>query len=99
MAFVKIYRGDKVLRVSESIYNSHYKNIGYRILDENRTKPAFDVDEVREKEIDVDTIPVSEMDSSQLREYARKHGIDLTGTRNAKDARKVIQKHIQESKM
>lgn len=106
MAFVDIVRGQHYARVSQNMFDSYYKKMGYRKVRESRktektekyTDPFADAEE-RKESVDIDTIPISEMTGEQLKEYAAKHEIDISGTRSAKDARRVIQKHIQESKM
>lgn len=102
MAFVDIYRGDKVLRVSESSFENQFKPMGYRKL-KKRPDMSVQYEDDSEAEInaedEVESIPISEMNQRQLKAYAAKHGIDISGASSIKDARRMIQKHIQESKM
>ena len=104
MGFINIVRGNRQIRVSESMYDAYYRGLGFRKIGENRnsrkmSSASRDIDDWGDDVIDVDTIPVAEMTESQLKEYASKHGIDISGAKAVKDKRRIIQKHIQESKM
>lgn len=96
MAMVVAIKGDHKIKVSRKSFEASFKPIGYK---EVRTKasglkqqPQPEPEEHGEiLEIDIDTIPVSDMDKEQLKEYARVHGIDISGTRSPGEARKVIQ--------
>lgn len=52
-----------------------------------------------ETEVNVDEIPISEMNSKQLREFAIKHNIDTKSARSVKDARKIVQEAVKEMNM
>ena len=99
MAFIEAYRGSSVIKVSKDAYEKLFKGLGYRPLKVRKSRErAFEYEEPENTE-EVDTIPISEMNPKQLKEYAAKHGIDISGANSIKDARRIIQKHIQESKM
>lgn len=55
--------------------------------------------ESEEKQEEIETIPISEMNKEQLIRYAEEHNIDTTGARNVREARQIIREHIKESKM
>lgn len=55
--------------------------------------------EEEETEVNVDEIPISEMNSKQLREFAIKHNIDTKSARSVKDARKIVQEAVKEMNM
>ena len=55
--------------------------------------------EEEETEVNIDEIPISEMTSKQLREFAIKHNIDTKSARSVKDARKIVQEAVKEMNM
>lgn len=107
MAMVTIKRGKHKLRVSKNAFEKMYKQLSYRIVEEDETKEKEQtetkVEEVEEQkeneEQDVDTIPISEMNKEQLMKFAEEHNIDTTGARNVKEARRMIQNAVKESKL
>lgn len=100
MAMVNIMKGEHTVKVSRNSYETMFKKNGYVIVDE--TKQNID-DIVEDEQIveddSVDTIPISEMNKEQLAEYATKHNIDTSKAKNVREARQIIQKAIQQSKM
>lgn len=100
MAMVNIMKGEHTVKVSRQSYETMFKKNGYVIVDE--TKHNIDdivEDEQIEEDDSVDTIPISEMNKEQLMEYAEKHNIDTSKAKNVREARQIIQKAIQQSKM
>ena len=100
MAMVNIMKGEHTVKVSRQSYETMFKKNGYVIVDE--TKQNIDdivEDEKIEEDDSVDTIPISEMNKEQLMEYAEKHNIDTSKAKNVREARQIIQKAIQQSKM
>ena len=99
MAMVKIMKGEHTVKVSRRSYETMFKQNGYVIVDE--TEQNIDDFETEEEVVDdsVDTIPISEMNKEQLAEYATKHNIDTSKAKNVREARQIIQKAIQQSKM
>ena len=99
MAMVKIMKGEHAVKVSRRSYETMFKQNGYVIVDE--TEQNIDDFETEEEVVDdsVDTIPISEMNKEQLAEYATKHNIDTSKAKNVREARQIIQKAIQQSKM
>jgi Spy/CpxP family protein refolding chaperone len=100
MAMVNIMKGEHTVKVSRQSYETMFKKNGYVIVD--KTKQNIDdiiEDEQIEEDDSVDTIPISEMNKEQLMEYAEKHNIDTSKAKNVREARQIIQKAIQQSKM
>lgn len=100
MAMVKIMKGEHTVKVSRRSYETMFKQNGYVIVDE--TEQNIDDFETEEETVEddlVDTIPISEMNKEQLAEYATKHNIDTSKAKNVREARQIIQKAIQQSKM
>lgn len=100
MAMVNIMKGEHTVKVSRQSYETMFKQNGYVIVDETEQNIDDIVeDEQIEEDNSVDTIPISEMNKEQLAEYATKHNIDTSKAKNVREARQIIQKAIQQSKM
>ena len=105
MAFVTVERLRKRTRVPEKVYEKKLKKLGYKLVSEDKTEMEETKDEVTE-EVDeteqndeLETTPISEMNKEQLVAFAKKHNIDTRSAKNVTEARKIIQKHIRDSKM
>lgn len=100
MAMVKIMKGEHTVKVSRQSYETMFKQNGYVIVDETEQNiDDFETEEENVEDDSVDTIPISEMNKEQLAEYATKHNIDTSKAKNVREARQIIQKAIQQSKM
>ena len=100
MAMVNIMKGEHTVKVSRQSYETMFKKNGYVIVDETEQNIDDIVEDEQIEEDDlVDTIPISEMNKEQLAEYAMKHNIDTSKAKNVREARQIIQKAIQQSKM
>lgn len=100
MAMVNIMKGEHTVKVSRQSYETMFKQNGYAIADETKQNIDDIIEDEQIKEDDsVDTIPISEMNKEQLAEYATKHNIDTSKAKNVREARQIIQKAIQQSKM
>jgi hypothetical protein len=100
MAMVNIMKGEHTVKVSRNSYETMFKKNGYVIVDETEQNIDDIVeDEQIEEDDSVDTIPISEMNKEQLMEYAEKYNIDTSKAKNVREARQIIQKAIQQSKM
>lgn len=100
MAMVNIMKGEHTVKVSRNSYETMFKKNGYVIVDETEQNiDDFETEEEIVKDDSVDTIPISEMNKEQLAEYATKHNIDTSKAKNVREARQIIQKAIQQSKM
>lgn len=100
MAMVKIMKGEHTVKVSCNSYETMFKKNGYVIVDETKQNiDDFETEEETVEDDSVDTIPISEMNKEQLAEYATKHNIDTSKAKNVREARQIIQKAIQQSKM
>lgn len=100
MAMVNIMKGEHTVKVSRRSYETMFKQNGYVIVDEaEQNIDDFETEEEVVEDDSVDTIPISEMNKEQLAEYATKHNIDTSKAKNVREARQIIQKAIQQSKM
>ena len=105
MAFVTVERLGKRTRIPKKVYEKKLKKLGYKLVSEDKAEMEETKDEVTE-EVDeteqndeLETTPISEMNKEQLIAFAKKHNIDTRSAKNVTEARKIIQKHIRDSKM
>lgn len=106
---VTIKRGQHELVVSRNTYEKVFKKKGYRIIGEDKTKveenrEVQEPEEVEaethvEEEDDVDTIPVSDMNSEQLKEFAAKHNIVIPKVKNLGEAKRFVRSKLREQKV
>lgn len=97
MAMVKITNGSMVTTVSRETYENKFRKSGWREMKKIPVqKNPFSEDT---GEVDIETIPVSDMNGEQLKQYAKAHDIDISKTKSAAEARKVIQAAIRNKNM
>lgn len=96
MAFVKAVRNGHVIRVSKNSYESMFKDKGYVLMDKSEKVEVKTKPEEAKVEEEVEEIPVSDMNRTQLMEFAEKHNIDTSDAKNVREARKIIQEAIRE---
>jgi hypothetical protein len=98
MGFVVAVKGKNEIKVSEKAFENVFKQKGYVL--KHSAQKVVKVDEAEideheetktEGEIDLDTIPISDMNKEQLMQYAKEHNIDTKGAKNVSDARRIIQ--------
>lgn len=94
MAMVDIKRGADRFKVSKKTFENIYKPRGFRIVSDK--KNTHDINNRSESLVD---IPISDMNKEQLADFAKAHNIDTTGAKSVSEARKIIQKAIQQSRM
>ena len=105
MAFVTVERLGKRTRIPKKTYEKKFKKLGYKLVSEDKTEMEEIKDEVTEyvdeteQNDELETTPISEMNKEQLIAFAKKHNIDTRSAKNVTEARKIIQKHIRDSKM
>lgn len=99
---VKITNGKNVFEVTRGAFDGIYSRQGYVLLDEK--KPAEqnetpDVPERAEDEKFVDEIvekPVSQWNKDEVKRFAAINNIDISGTKNAGEAKELIKKFLEE---
>lgn len=104
---VTIKRGQREMIVSRNTYEKVFKKKGYRIIGEQKEveiRDTHEPDEVKtetpvEDENDVDTIPVSDMNSEQLKEFAAKHNIVIPKVKNLGEAKRFVRSKLREQKV
>lgn len=98
---VKITNGKYVFEVTRGAFDGIYSRQGYTILNEQvpgqqeikepvKTDDEVFVDEIIEK-------PVSQWNKDEVKKFAALKGIDISGTKNAGEAKELIKTFLEEN--
>ena len=96
---VKITNGVSTLVVTRGAYEGIYKSQGYSISGDLAVKPVEKVVEPEQKTDKVNELiekPISQWTKEEVKEFASKNNIDISGTKNANEAKAIIKKFIDE---
>lgn len=97
---VKITNGINVFEVTRGAFDGIYSRQGYTIIDENKAASQVDAPEIPEKTEDekfIDEIiekPISQWNKEEVKRFAALKEIDITGTKNANEAKEIIKSFI-----
>lgn len=93
---LRITNGRDVFEVSSGAFSTIYKKQGFRVLEENNGSTAVATQQAvvenveAESEDALEEKPISQWSKAEVKSYAEKHNIDLTGTRNVNEAKEII---------
>ena len=97
---VKITNGVNVFEVTRGAFDGIYSRQGYKLVDEKaeaKTYKAPAVPEKTEDEIFVEEIlekPISQWNKEEVKRFAAIKEIDISGTKNANEAKEIIKSFI-----
>lgn len=99
---VKITNGKEVFEVTRGAFEGIYSRQGYTILEEKKDdqKVTQDDDKRTEDEKFVDEIiekPISQWNKDEVKRFAALKEIDITGTKNAGEAKELIKKFLEDN--
>lgn len=98
---VKITNGVNVFEVTRGAFDGIYSRQGYTILDEKKVAPKAETVGAPEKTEDekfLDEIiekPISQWNKEEVKRFAALKEIDITGTKNANEAKEIIKSFIE----
>lgn len=98
---VKITNGVNIFEVTRGAFDGIYSRQGYTIMDEKKANPDVNANEVPEKTEDekfLDEIiekPISQWNKDEVKRFAALKEIDITGTKNANEAKEIIKGFIE----
>ena len=100
---VKITNGVNVFEVTRGAFDGIYSRQGYTIMNEKdakdaKTPEAPKAPEKTEDEIFVEEIlekPISQWNKDEVKRFAGIKEIDITGTRNANEAKEIIKSFLE----
>ena len=97
---VKITNGMNVFEVTRGAFDGIYSRQGYRLVDEKdeaKTPEAYAAPEKSEDDIFVEEIlekPISQWNKNEVKRFAAIKEIDISGTKNANEAKEIIKSFI-----
>ena len=99
---VKITNGVNIFEVTRGAFDGIYSRQGYTIMNEKaakdaKTPKAPKAPEKTEDEIFVEEIlekPISQWNKEEIKRFAAINEIDISGTKNANEAKKIIKSFI-----
>ena len=97
---VKITNGVNVFEVTRGAFDGIYSRQGYKLVDEKaeaKTPEAPAALEKSEDEIFVEEIlekPISQWNKEEVKHFAAIKEIDISGTKNANEAKEIIKSFI-----
>ena len=102
---VKITNGVNVFEVTRGAFDGIYSRQGYTVVDEDKKEPVGEVPEVPPtEETDDDKFvneiiekPVSQWNKDEVKRFAAIKDIDITGTKNAGEAKERIKQFLEEN--
>jgi hypothetical protein len=97
---VKITNGVNVFEVTRGAFDGIYSRQGYTLIEENKVDSDVntEVPEKTEDEKFLDEIvekPISQWSKDEIKRFAALKDIDITGTKNAGEAKEIIKSFIE----
>lgn len=98
---VKITNGINVFEVTRGAFDGIYSRQGFTIMDEKKIASKVEDTEIPEKTDDekfLDEIvekPISQWNKEEVKRFAALKEIDITGTKNAGEAKVIIKNFIE----
>ena len=102
---VKITNGTDVFEVTRGAFNSIYSHQGYSLMEEEDAgavdpqENSQDPEKTGDEQFLEDIVekPISQWNKNEVKKYAEINGIDLTGTKNANEAKEIIKQFMEEN--
>lgn len=100
---IKITNGVNVFEVTRGAFDGIYSRQGYTVIDENKSAEQNNVSDFNEKTEDEKFIdgcietPISQWNKETVKRFASIKGIDISGTKNAGEAKDLIKKFLEEN--
>ena len=94
---VKITNGVNVFEVTRGAFDGIYSRQGYKLVDEKAEAKAPEAPEKSEDDIFVEEIlekPISQWNKEEVKRFAAIKEIDISGTKNANEAKEIIKSFI-----
>lgn len=97
---VKITNGVNIFEVTRGAFDGIYSRQGYTIIDKERAAIKNKVTEKTEDEKFLDEIvekPISQWNKEEVKHFAVLKEIDITGTKNAGEAKELIKSFLEKN--
>lgn len=100
---VRITNGVEIFEVTQGAYDNNFKKLGYTIMNDSKAKKTEvvnaepeDTRSPAEKFVDkMKEIPISKWSKADIKRFAEFEKIDISGTKNADEAREVISEFLK----
>lgn len=102
---VKITNGIDVIEVTEGAFETIYSKLGFRLKDakkvkeENKGPDVTENDSPSDEEVFVAELlekPISNWNKNEVKKFAEVKGIDISGTKNANEAKEIIKSVLEQ---
>lgn len=101
---VRITNGTDVYEVTQGAYDSIFKHQGYSIYDEAVPQAEQEAGEEHKDDVSDDDKflaavmekPISQWNKNEVKKFAELKGIDISGTKNAGEAKEIIKNFLDE---
>lgn len=102
---VKITNGIDEFEVTRGAFDGIYSRQGFTLVDENKKAvKKEEKPEVKAAEADDESVvnelydkPISQWSKDEVKKFAAANGIDISGTQNAREAKEIIKKFVEEN--
>lgn len=98
---VKITNGANIFEVTRGAYEGIYSKQGYSIVDEKkRDNGHVEAPGKSDDELFAEAIvekPLSQWNKDEVKRFAALSGIDISGTKNAGEAKELIKKFLEDN--
>lgn len=86
--------GNNIFSVTEGAFESFFKDQGFVKVETNNIK-VDDEDSVVDDVDDVVEKPISEWTKQEVKDFAAKNEIDISGTKNVNQAKEIIKRYLE----
>ena len=100
---VKITNGKEIFEVTRGAFDGIYSRQGYTIIDEKKVTSEGKGSKIPEKSEDEKFLegiiqkPISQWNNGEVKRFAALKEIDISGTKNAAEAKEIINKFLEEN--
>lgn len=98
---IKITNGKEIFEVTRGAFDGIYSRQGYTVFNEDKIDNHDEVnagDERTDDEKFIDDVlekPISQWNKEEVKRFANIKNIDITGTKNAGEAKKLIKRFLE----
>lgn len=97
----KIKKGDRIIKVTDGAFEENFKHNGWEEVKEPTAKkedkaPEEEILTEEEKQInELEAKPLSKWSAAEVKQYADFKEIDISGTKNVKEAKDIIKDFLE----
>lgn len=99
MSFIEVEFKGSIRKITENQYNKIFKHLGYEKVETKPEKERKDIQNEEREEKEFESIPISEMNQQQIKDFANENGIDISSARSLKEAKRIVSNFLKEQRM